>query len=165
MTATDFGLNGLPRSLRWPCSASDAEIARRLNAPPFGFLRASRFASATTSGRVSTWLFALDLLAGRHALAPPRRRKLGHKGRLLELSDGAQHLTHQHGGRCVLDKVHGRRRCRHAPHGVAVQVAGVWAGAAELLRTAVQGGSIWLSPRPFVASGPWQRLRQRLVRG
>ena len=26
------------------------------NAPPFGFLRASRFASATTSGRVSTWL-------------------------------------------------------------------------------------------------------------
>ena len=30
MTATDLGLNGLPRSLRWPCSASDAEIARRL---------------------------------------------------------------------------------------------------------------------------------------
>ena len=51
---------------------------------------------------------ALDLLASRHALAPPRRCKLGHKGRLLELSDRAQHLTHQHGGRCVLDKVDGR---------------------------------------------------------
>jgi hypothetical protein len=34
-----LGLNGLPRSLRWPCSASPAEIARRLSAPPFGFLR------------------------------------------------------------------------------------------------------------------------------
>jgi len=51
---------------------------------------------------------ALDLLASRHALAPPRRCKLGRKSRLLELSDRAEHLTHQHGGRCVLDKVDGR---------------------------------------------------------
>ena len=75
--------------------------------PPFGFLRASRFASATTSGRVSTWLLR-PRPSRRHALAPPRRCKLGHKGRLIELSDRAQHLTHQHGGRFVLDKVDGR---------------------------------------------------------
>jgi hypothetical protein len=53
MTATDFGLNGLPRSLTWPCSASAAEIVRRLNLPLFGFVLAIAFASLTTSGRVS----------------------------------------------------------------------------------------------------------------
>ena len=40
----DFGLTGFPRSLRQPCSASAAEMARRLSFPPLGFLRASRFA-------------------------------------------------------------------------------------------------------------------------
>ena len=39
MLAIDFGWNGLPRSLRWPCASSSAEMARRLIRPPLGFLR------------------------------------------------------------------------------------------------------------------------------
>jgi hypothetical protein len=56
MAATDFGLNGRPRSLRTPLAASSADMARRLSRPPLGFLRASAFASLTTSGRASAWL-------------------------------------------------------------------------------------------------------------
>jgi hypothetical protein len=56
MAAIDFGLNGRPRSFRKPCAASSADMARRLSLPPLGFLRASAFASLTTSGRASIWL-------------------------------------------------------------------------------------------------------------
>jgi hypothetical protein len=51
ITATDFGLKGLPRSLRWPCSASDAEIARKLSFPPFGLLRGLRSSWKLWPGR------------------------------------------------------------------------------------------------------------------
>ena len=53
MDATDVALNGLPRALRCPCAASSAEIARNDICPPFGFLRRSALAIATTSGRFS----------------------------------------------------------------------------------------------------------------
>jgi hypothetical protein len=166
MTATDFGLNGLPRSLRWPCAASDAEIARRLNAPPFGFLRASRFASATTSGRVSTWL--LRPRPSRQspcacASAPLQAWPQGSSSR----TQRPRPTPDAPARRSVCPRQSGWATGGAAmpPHGVAVQVAGVWAGAAGPLRTAVRGGSIWLSPRPFVASGPWRRLRQRWLRG
>jgi hypothetical protein len=46
---TLLGLNGFPRSLTWPISASAAEMARRLSFPPLGFLRGSAFARLTTS--------------------------------------------------------------------------------------------------------------------
>jgi hypothetical protein len=94
--ATDFGLNGLPRSLRWPRSASSAEIVRRLKRP-LSFLRASRFASATASGRADVALAPVDFRAGRDTLAPPCRSQFDDKGRLLEL-DGAEDLPHQDGG-------------------------------------------------------------------
>jgi hypothetical protein len=51
------GLNGAPRSFRWPCSASAAEIARKGSGAPFGRLRLSALAKATTSGLSSAWLF------------------------------------------------------------------------------------------------------------
>jgi hypothetical protein len=103
-----FGLNGFPRSLRWPCLASAAEMARRLSLPPFGFLRASAFANLTTSGRLTVALAPLNLLARRHALAPPRRRQLGDECSLLELGDRAEHLADEDRGRGVFNEV--RRR-------------------------------------------------------
>jgi hypothetical protein len=54
MAATDFGLNGFPRSFMKPRAANSADIARRLSFPPLGFFRASAFASLTRSGRAST---------------------------------------------------------------------------------------------------------------
>src|SRR5271168_4195431 len=56
MAAIDFGLNGRPRSFKKPRAANSAAIARRLSFPPFGFFRASAFASLTTSGLASAWL-------------------------------------------------------------------------------------------------------------
>ena len=53
MAAIDFGLNGRPRSFKKPRAANSAAIARRLSFPPFGFFRASAFASLTTSGLAS----------------------------------------------------------------------------------------------------------------
>ena len=103
--ATDFGLKGLPRSFRKPCAANAAEMSRRLNIPPFGFLRVSAFVRLTTSARLGVALAALDLLAGRHALASPHSRQFGDEGRLFKLSDRASHLANQHGGRGVLNEV------------------------------------------------------------
>jgi hypothetical protein len=68
-----FGLNGFPRSLRTPRAANSVDMARKLNLPPLGFLRASAFASLTTSGRVSARLLRPSTFAGRDALAPARR--------------------------------------------------------------------------------------------
>jgi hypothetical protein len=134
--------------------------------PPFGFLRASRFASATTSGRVSAWL--LRPRPSRQspcacASAPLQAWPQGSSSR----TQRPRPTPDAPARRSVCPRQSGWATGGAAmpPHGVAVQVAGVWAGAAGPLRTAVRGGSIWLSPRPFVASGPWRRLRQRWLRG
>jgi len=88
MTATDFGLNGFPRSFRKSRAASSAETARRLIFPPLGFLRANRFASARASGLTSARLFLPSHLPVARRFRYPRRRQLGHDSRFLELRDG-----------------------------------------------------------------------------
>ena len=69
MAATDFGLNGRPRSFKKPCAASSADMARRLSFPPLGFLRPSAFASLTASGRASWWLLRPSTFA--HPVSVP----------------------------------------------------------------------------------------------
>src|SRR5271154_1876594 len=61
--------NGLPASLRWPSAASSRDISRSERCPPFGRLRRSCFARATTSGRNSAWL-----LRPSHLPVAARRR-------------------------------------------------------------------------------------------
>ena len=41
MAAMDLWWNGLPRSLRWPCASSSAEMATSVSRLPPGRLRAS----------------------------------------------------------------------------------------------------------------------------
>jgi hypothetical protein len=78
---TDAAENGRPCSLRWPRCARSAATSRSDRCPPFGRLRRSRRASATTSGRSSAWLFLA--LAGSGALAFARPLELGYQPRLL----------------------------------------------------------------------------------
>jgi hypothetical protein len=58
--------------------------------------------------RLGVRLAAFDLLAGRDALSPARRRQLCDEGCFFKLGDRSEHLAHQHGGRRVLDEVHVR---------------------------------------------------------
>jgi hypothetical protein len=53
----DAAAKGRPFSFRKPCSANSAEIARSDMRPPFGLLRCSRLARATSVGLRSAWLF------------------------------------------------------------------------------------------------------------
>jgi hypothetical protein len=126
MTATDFGLNGLPRSLRWPCSASDAEIARRLNAPPFGFLRRAALPAPQRPGASRRGSCALDLLASRHALAPPQAWPQGSSSRTQRPRPTADAPARR--SVCPRQSGWATGGAAMPPHGVAVQVAGVWAG-------------------------------------
>ena len=112
MAAIDFGLNGRPRSFRKPFSASSADMARRLSFPPLGFLRASAFASLTTSGRASIWLLRPSTFSP--VTIRLRLRAAAYLATRVVFSNSAtapKHLADEDRRRCVLDEVRGRRRC------------------------------------------------------
>src|SRR5271168_100545 len=91
--------NGLPASLKWPSAASSRDISRSERCPPFGRLRRSCFARATTSGRNSAWLLRPLALAGGGAPAVSGDPELGDEAGLLVLGERAGDLPHHLAGR------------------------------------------------------------------
>jgi hypothetical protein len=68
IAAMEFGLKGLPRSLRWPCASSSAEMARRLHLSALGLPAAQGLTRDQLCGRQKPLMVlrhgALTLLRG-----------------------------------------------------------------------------------------------------
>ena len=158
MLAIDFGLNGLPRSLRWPWAASfdgdgpRGERGGRSGAPGLGEGHSRR--GASPGG-----LLQAAALAGLLLLAVARRLELGHQGRLLELGDAAQHPADQHRGRGVLEEV-----LRAQDAAIRVMPRAFREVVAEQLLNEVAGeaiGTLDDDGARAVAQEPLEHLRER----